>query len=89
MSTEARDLFVSLLSRPREALGPEETIPCRAEMAVLCSGSRTAHAPVAMPPGRDSHFKAPDTVPHFKDTAVLQFQGWQASSSPKEDLGWG
>lgn len=85
MSTEARDLFVSLLSRPREALGPEETIPAVWRWRFCAQ----APAPVAMPPGRDSHFKAPDTVPHFKDTAVLQFQGWQASSSPKEDLGWG
>lgn len=63
-------------------------LPCGDGGSVL-RGSRTADAPVAMPPGRDGHFKAPDTIPLFKDTEVLQFHGWQGSSSPKEDLGWG
>ena len=60
---------------PPRLLGPRKSFPATWRWGSAFMGSHTADSPLGIPPGRGSHFKAPDTSPHFRDLEVLQSQG--------------
>lgn len=70
MLTRDRNVLV-----PPWLLGPRKSFPATCRWGSAFMGSHTADSPLGVPSRRGSHFKAPDTSPHFRDMEVLQSQG--------------